>query len=1125
MGAKLSSCTHAASAYDPAEATVSHSESSAVSSPGSRSSGSRSDDDTAARVSTSDKWYWGHADSEVEPPNAAPTWLDVATVPLMVLPDAAYWRDFARFALCPTFLEARARGHKSGGCPFLGGTAYVRHADVRRMLAALPEGFEKGALSRRNELGYFRMKSDAFPGAERTTAQGRSYLAGAGTLSLGAGLEEHRVARRWLEHLLDPRRLPKREAWMREVEAFLGDREKVKLKNDVAPWWQEMMWKHVLGKDISREDAEAFVDFQNQWVISGNLPLPGQINSMLPDWLPKVPKIWSLERLLAAQKAYREDIAAHLPAAVPAGDRLYVAQAVLEAFAFAGGLSVPITIRAAVAALYTPALMPADTPVTEKNVEAFVYEVTRLFPAVQGFCFWRDGQREILSLNAALRDPSVWGEDAHRFTLKDVGLYRASHVGFAGQAAAPPGTFDSRACPGERLALDVLQAFVLVVCGRGRGGGGGGASRCTPGGSVTKPYWSISCIPRAARVPEWFKNFELELEEWLDGDQTGEDMARGMHPVHLGRLSLDLITPDSIDTLLQACGVEPQPRLRKMDVATRAFHEIAKMEFRTLSKHESASTPDLSPAEPSKRYYVMEFEKGVDNIRLPMPHGVDKTVRELFLSLVHVIYRAILSDEVDPSLIVRTPEDRLKGILLCQEIFKRRQRGASEQVPPASSAQLTSYLPRASHPISDITTDASQVGIARCGIGQLFLRRNTDPALQPHGEILCDASLLGGMKVRPAFERLGAVAVFKRNARSGASALLKRGAPAWTLTAIDWKHGGAVVKPGDANWEHAKFVWRCSLFTHVTAVHHLVWNHWIVANGFATSVAECLNPHHPVRRLLQVFAYNTAKVNYRSVQLLHPNQAVLHRMVPFPYEELVRVLSTAAEAFKFQTWPELHEETDLDRGEKDKLPMFEDGLPLWAAFHKFCSGYVGLHYATDASVQADGELREYWKFKVATHYARGLPALSKAALVDQMTHVLFNVTAYHKLVGGVVEYSTDPAGAVMQVRPGLDMSDMEELVEVNSLVSGTGTPMPMLVPSGIRGDADWLGHLDLRGAAAGGQRQHAEQAYRAVEQLYRALMADLRAASAAVQRRNASGAREHAFSGFDPVKLERSVSL
>jgi len=336
------------------------------------------------------------------------------------------------------------------------------------------------------------------------------------------------------------------------------------------------------------------------------------------------------------------------------------------------------------------------------------------------------------------------------------------------------------------------------------------------------------------------------------------------------------------------------------------------------------------------------------------------------------------------------------------------------------------------------------------------------------------------------------------------------------ITAIDWRHGETVVRPGDEEWEHAKWVWRCSMITHMTAVHHLVWTHWIVANALASSCREALRPKHPIRLLLQAITYNTFSINHNSALSLFPESGMLHRMSPFPYDQLQAIFAHAANTWRHQTWPQVYEETQLPDAFKAKLPIFEDGLPVWQALHDFVAAYVSLHYKDDAAVSGDSELQEYWKFSCVPQYAQGLPPLSRVALTNQITRGMFDVTAYHELVGDVVVYTTDPAGAALQVRPGRDMADIQQFFQVNSLVAGTGTPMPMFVPSGEPGDEDWLSHLDTGEIAKLPQ----------VSAIYKTMMDRLKQVSAQIHKRNGpGGGRERSFGQMDPLVLERSVSL
>lgn len=1039
-----------------------------------------------------DRWFWGHTDSKVEPPPDIPSLkLEAATLPLKLTgANSAFYQEFAKYVMCPHYLDRVAMGTApaSGqGCPFLGGKGFVRHADVSRQLEQVPADHASGAIDRKNELGYLLLQSEPFPG---------------GTLGLGNSVEDHRVQRRVFEHLLSAQRLPSRRDWVEEAKAFLLSRREQRafsVRKELAKWWQQMLWKHVLGDELTADEASAFVKFQSGWLSTALVAAPAALVGLASRLSSKV---WTVQKVLAAQAEYRARIARSLPADVPADKRELAAQGVLEMFVFAGGLSVPQTMHCVVAALFSDFLLPSPVTIAEDNVLPFVYEVTRLLPAVQGFCFWRGGERQILSLNAALRDPAVWGRDANRFTSKPLDLYKSKHVGFAQPAKSAPGTFDSKACPGYDLAIEATCGFVLALAAW---------QPCTSPGRPLA-YFSPVKFPKPLGVEKkWFGEFALELQDWLDGDQTGESLLRDLGAVDMGRLLQTIGQGDADDgmlaALMGAAGPKkdrrPAGRMGACDLSSRLFYELSRKRFKELSERAGSQSVDQTPPGRAPRYFDLDFGGKSPMIHLPVNDSLKKKIRDSFAGIMSEAMSSKLSDECPQAVVLQKKEYRAAAVMLCQQAFHRE----GEKPPPNSAARPDSYLPKAKSPFKDVTADGAQAGIAFYGMGQLFLRTNDSPQLSGLGEVICDCSAVSGFPVRQAFERLGAVASFRRGQGD-----------AWELTAIDWRHGDKVVKPGEPGWEHAKFAWRCSLITHMTVVHHLVWTHWIVANALASSSRETLGPDHPVRRLLQIVTYNTYSINHNSALSLFPEAGMLHRMSCFHYEQLQGVFAHAAETWSFKTWPEVYAETQLPEGVKAKLPIFEDGLPLWQALCDFVAGYISAYYPGDAEVQADKELQEYWKFRCVPQYARQLPPLAKQALIDQIARGIFDVTVLHEIVGDVVEYTTDPAGAALQVRSGADMADLQQFLQVNSLVAGTGTPMPMFVPSGETGDEEWLPQLDI---GLDGGRPFAQ-----VSALYKTLMETLRRLSAEVRQRNAPGnGRPRPFLQMDPLNMERSVSL
>lgn len=448
-------------------------------------------------------------------------------------------------------------------------------------------------------------------------------------------------------------------------------------------------------------------------------------------------------------------------------------------------------------------------------------------------------------------------------------------------------------------------------------------------------------------------------------------------------------------------------------------------------------------------------------------------------------------ESLKPSLINDTPEKRLAAIAACQQAFA---------FPDGSG----SALPHAKAPWEEMSSDVAQGKLAKCGFGQLYCKLNADRSVEEFGDIVCDVRSLGGLDVRPGFEKLGAAAYFKRSG-SGSDC---DGGP-WEITAIDWCHEDRLVLPDDPLWEHVKWAWRCSINMRITAVEHLVHTHWIMSNAVASSLRQSLGPTHPVRRCLHVNIFNTANVNEGSYQLLYPPNALLHRLSPFTDSGLMTAFGAGAAAWEYKTWPQVVADSDLPQAVKDALPIFVDGLAVWEAMHTFYSGFVDLYYEDDEAVQADGELVEYWKFELVPQYAAGgLPPLSKASLIDQMTHAVFAVTGYHEIVGQVVPYTTDPAGAALAVRPGQSMADTQTLIAMNGLVASTGTPMPKFLD-------DWTPILDA--TAWDGKRNKATKILR------EAMVVRMKEVSVEIKQRNES--RDHPYCELDPTEFECSVNL
>jgi hypothetical protein len=384
---------------------------------------------------------------------------------------------------------------------------------------------------------------------------------------------------------------------------------------------------------------------------------------------------------------------------------------------------------------------------------------------------------------------------------------------------------------------------------------------------------------------------------------------------------------------------------------------------------------------------------------------------------------------------VEEGEDFCKGIR--NAIFGRDMKWHEEAVVDTQSRRM----------YTQPALDESQGDIAYYGIGQLLLRRSDDPE---RGDHMCDLRRMYDLEVRPAFERYGACAYFRWPGRQNLSG---------DISCIYWCHGARYVYPGSEDWEHAKWVWRCSLFLWDTAVDHLVYSHFITSNALTTSVRG-LPINHPIRRVMHINTFGTCKVNQEALLTLQPRHALLHHACALEYAGgLAEVFVIAAKDFRYRTLPQEFEEQDLPDEVKKELPVYMDGLLYWRSLNTFYKGYVDLFYPNDAALLADEAMQIYWKFEcVPQIQAGGLPPLSKVALVDQLTYSTFMVSFFHQMVGDVIRYLGRPDGMCWHIREGEDMADAKALLLTMNIAAKTLRDMPEII-----GDAwyfgNWQRHL------------------------------------------------------------------
>jgi hypothetical protein len=409
---------------------------------------------------------------------------------------------------------------------------------------------------------------------------------------------------------------------------------------------------------------------------------------------------------------------------------------------------------------------------------------------------------------------------------------------------------------------------------------------------------------------------------------------------------------------------------------------------------------------------------------------------------------------------------------------------------------LGSFMARPYHSWTEMTSDAAMSRIGFAGLGALrMLPPGVLPAgteVEPGTAWVSDLSYLGAYEVREGFERYGARACFDAEQRP---------------IAIYWCHAGVWVRPGDAAWAHAKWVWRCSLLVGTTVTDHLVGCHWLIANYVSTASRQTLSATHPLRLLLKPFTWRTITINYGASDTLCPERGFVHRGSALTADALTRAFRDSVGLIQFHTVRELVERKGA-RDMGDRFPWATDALALFEVIHTFVEDYLG-RYFTPESLDADVQVHAFWNHLVTAPASVRFPARTHQGVTEVLAQFIWSVTGLHEAVGTVHEYVLNPTFMGTKIRPGTEMADVQTSIQGLLVMALTGLEMPALL---ALGDAAGIYGVDDRGREAF-QRFHDNLV---------ALAAQIDAANA---RRLADPERPWPCNTFNPNVLETGVSI
>jgi len=285
----------------------------------------------------------------------------------------------------------------------------------------------------------------------------------------------------------------------------------------------------------------------------------------------------------------------------------------------------------------------------------------------------------------------------------------------------------------------------------------------------------------------------------------------------------------------------------------------------------------------------------------------------------------------------------------------------------------------------------------------------------------------------------------------------------------------------------------------------LLETHLTAANQMAYASAKYLPPNHPIRRLLNVFTFNTHRVNDGAMQILITERGLLHRFTAF--SKMNQVFDSAKKANNlFQPFPTRYLRPELiKQSSLGKLPFHKEGCEYYVIVEKFVKAWV----KESGSMVTDKYAQDFYNDikleSIGCKYE--LPEFSKSAMIDLLSAGIFGVTAWHELTGNLIDYTNDPFAMGGRVVDGATSSDVQGFAVALLVTAATGGTVPVLM-------AKYRNYFGMDGAP---------QWERLV---WDDFQLDLTAQSKCVSDRESGDTkRKFEFKLFNPENFEASVSV
>ena len=315
------------------------------------------------------------------------------------------------------------------------------------------------------------------------------------------------------------------------------------------------------------------------------------------------------------------------------------------------------------------------------------------------------------------------------------------------------------------------------------------------------------------------------------------------------------------------------------------------------------------------------------------------------------------------------------------------------------------------------------------------------------------------------------------------------------------------ITPGEEGWDQAKWLAKVNTFFFVTAREHLVWNHLIVSNVATRESIVHLQPNHPLRRLMTIFTYRSTEVNTSAFDNLVPKHSLLHRSSAFTYSSMTKLFDAAyVSSNAFEPFPERNINPPLTKlVDEGKFPFVSEGIEYYQVVEDFVRDWVA-KAGEDNIMDPQGMMFYKGMREASLGQKYVIPEYQGIDdLVKVVTQIIFMVTAYHELVGNIVDYTCDINRAGFRVSNSDETTmDIQSLLIAAVISATTSVRMPPLM-------AEYPNFFGAGGAPA----------YE--REVWNVFVDKLKAQSLKVKE--ADEKRDVEFKYFDPERFECSVSV